>query len=127
MAERIYRGRVNRVVTPNLLEVDIDLGLGVHITRRIVLNNYTVGDAEKAMHCLVILVGGKSVLVRVDDETIDGHVRGTVFTTETWNIGDAEIPTESIDNVVVRDTVAWMGWSGRNGHNPRVMRTAMKG
>ncbi len=128
MADRIYRGRVGRVLTPNLVEVDIDLGLGVRVLRRIVLNNYSIGsDASGTMHCLVILIGGKSVFVKVDDETIDGHVRGTIYSLEVRATGDAMIPAKDIPEGKVRDVIDWMEWSATNNHNPRIMRTAMKG
>lgn len=128
MAERLYRGRCSRVLTPNLVEVDIDLGLGVHITRRMVLGHYRVTDGagDTAMHCLVILVGGKTVLVRVDDETIDGHMRGTVYSCETKFAGVPNIPTQQTEFGPVRDVVDWMTWSADNGHNPKMMRAAVK-
>lgn len=67
--DRLVRGKVDRIHTPNRIEVTLDLGFGVHLARHFVLDGLAFrkesdGKIRQAAHrCLITLLGGKSVLV----------------------------------------------------------------
>jgi hypothetical protein len=65
-------GRVTRIHRLNLIEVDFDLGLGVHSHRKLLLDGYTPEEVplhleDKADHCMIVLVGGGKNVVGVND------------------------------------------------------------
>jgi hypothetical protein len=68
----------------NCVEVDIDLGFGISVKKTVVLEGIDRADipktlVSKAKHCLVVLLGGKNILIHIDDEQKDGHLYGRVF------------------------------------------------
>tara|TARA_R100001086_G_scaffold120987_1_gene62317 strand:- start:1866 stop:2285 length:420 start_codon:yes stop_codon:yes gene_type:complete len=59
---------VKHIKTPNRIELSVDLGFGVHVNRVFLLADVRIDDIpqehrQAAVHCLVVLIGGKSVLV----------------------------------------------------------------
>jgi len=70
----LYWGKVNKVVSASVFEITLDLGFELHTPQRVYLDTPWVaeGDAEKAVHCLVMMVGGKRLLVEV---TLGGNLR----------------------------------------------------
>ena len=63
----LYWGKVNQVIGASVFDVTLDLGFELHTSQRMYLNTpwVTNEDTEKAVHCLVMMVGGKRVLVEV--------------------------------------------------------------
>lgn len=83
----VFRGEVKRVHSINAVDVILDLRLGVHIEKRIVLEGIEPGSIlpqhrNNAMKCLIRLLGGKSVLVHTDDSQRDGYILGRIFLTD---------------------------------------------
>ncbi len=81
---RLHKGRVLRVVEPHLLEVDIDVGFGVRVTRYVHLEGLSDRFAPKhsrasAMHTLVIICGGKDILIYADSGKIESPTIGRVY------------------------------------------------
>lgn len=69
----LHRARTIRVATSNSVILDVDLGFGVHIHRRAVLEGVRQQDIpyrfrEEARHCLVVLLAKKKLLVQFVDE-----------------------------------------------------------
>jgi len=76
LASRTFRGRTVRVQTANRVEVDLDLDFGLRLKRTFLLEDFSLQDVPEekrsdAKHCLVILVGGKNLVVRPDPRTRD--------------------------------------------------------
>ena len=68
---RLLRGRTVRVMSPNLVEVELQLGFGVSIRKAVRLEGIDESSiprhcARDAKHCLVVLLGGKHLLVHTD-------------------------------------------------------------
>lgn len=66
---RLFRAKTVRVHSPNSVEVDLDLEFGVCLRRVVVFDGFPLssvpaGQRELAMHCLVILLGGRNLLVQ---------------------------------------------------------------
>lgn len=81
---RLHRARTVKVLTPNSLEADIDVGFGIKVTRRVKFES--IGDRfvpkdlrSRAMHALVVLCGGKDLYVQADPSGVEGCVTGRVF------------------------------------------------
>ena len=59
---RLYTGKTVKVLSTNCIEVSLDLGFGLHLNKRIVLegvNNRTIPKKLRnaAQHALIVLVG----------------------------------------------------------------------
>jgi hypothetical protein len=84
---RLFAGRVAKVHSTNCLEIDLDLGFGVVLRKRIVLEGIQSKDIHRehrrnAKHSLVLLVGGKNVIVHTDPDRQDGYLVGRVYLNE---------------------------------------------
>ncbi len=84
LSTRLYNGRTFRVRSINCIEVELDLGFGITVKKSVLLEGIERGDIPKrlvsrAKHCLVVLLGGKPVLVHTDDKRKDGHLYGRIF------------------------------------------------
>lgn len=86
LARQLYKAKVLHVDSLNSLSIDIDTGIdGVHIKRTVVLEGVFARDIpvpkqRDAMHCLVVLVGGKNIAVRLGEKyRADGAVIARVF------------------------------------------------
>lgn len=71
-ADKLKRAKVVRIQSVNLIELDVDLGFGVSVTRVFTLDGIRVSDVPRdkrreAVHCLVVLLGGKSVFVQPEN------------------------------------------------------------
>ncbi|KKL74226.1 hypothetical protein LCGC14_2067010 [marine sediment metagenome] len=83
----LFRGRTVRVHSLNCVEVELQLGFGVSIKKLVLLEGIEQKDIPRssrseAKHCLVVLVGGKKVLVQADAQRKDNYVVGRVFLDE---------------------------------------------
>ena len=86
LAENLLPARVIRVHGVNRVELDIDLGFGVRLSRVFSLDGVdpkTIPDgfASKAVHALVVLVGGKSVYIKPEHTRQDAR-RGSIYLNE---------------------------------------------
>lgn len=66
---RTFRARTVRVHSPNRIEVDLDLDFGSRLKRTFLIEGLVLNDVPEALrqdakHCLVVLVGGKNLVVR---------------------------------------------------------------
>lgn len=67
--------------------IDFDLWFGIHGHKRVIIEGIDVGRVNAAQrghaqHCLVVLLGGKRLLVKVADPRVDGSVLGRVYLDE---------------------------------------------
>lgn len=81
---RLHSAKTIKVLDTNILEAELDVGFGTRVVRRVKLegidNKFVPKDAKsRAMHCLVVLCGGKRLFVQADPTVIDGPVIGRVF------------------------------------------------
>lgn len=85
LPSRIYSGRTTRVLNLNCLEVDMALAFGVRVAKNLVLegvDSHSVPPARRseANHCLVIIAGGRDLLIHTDDDTTrDGFIKARVY------------------------------------------------
>ncbi len=85
LPSRIYRARATKVANLGLLEVDLNLGFGVRVGKNLILEGVdakTIPQARRsdAMHCLVMIAGGRKLLVHTEDDTTrDGFIRARVY------------------------------------------------
>lgn len=84
LPSRLYNAHVHKVLSPNCVDVEIDLNFGITLNKNIVLEGVdtrTLSDAARraATHCLVLIVGGRDIIIHTDDSLIDGHLKARVF------------------------------------------------
>lgn len=96
---RVVLGDVQRVHHLNALQVRLHTGFGQTLSKRVVIEGIDQKaippmlrtQAKKAM---VVLCGGKSVLVHTDDSSEDGHILGRVYLNEkTFDAPDGTLLT----------------------------------
>jgi len=86
LAEKLLPARVQRVHGANRVELDVDLGFGVHISRAFLLEGIDPKSipehlVSKAIHALVVLVGGKSVFICPEHTRSDAR-RASIYLNE---------------------------------------------
>lgn len=114
---RIFNARVERVVSPSVIDVYVGLGMGVMILRRVTIDHAPgvprpsrpshagipvsdtfPGSVDDAMQCLIILCGGKKVRIEAATESHDFHLTARVGVKAkqpprdaVWNVGDTAL------------------------------------
>lgn len=120
-----YDGRVNRVLSPCRLEIDlvVDSLLGVIIRRGVVVDGIPESDIEQypreIMHCLVILCGGKQVRVSLIDPDLFHTFRADIDVLEH---SPSNPPFDGPVNVA-----KYLSWVASIGYDARALRQALKG
>ncbi len=84
LPSRLYNARTHRVIHPSCIEVELSLNFGITVSKNVMLEG---GDTrkldpeqhKKANHCLVLIVGGRNLLLHTDDSLIDGHLHARVY------------------------------------------------
>ena len=84
---QLLRGRVLRVRSINCLEIRLTLAFGVSVEKNVVLegvdkNCVPEKRRQAAKRALIVLVGGKDVIVHTDTLAQDGFVIGRVYLDE---------------------------------------------
>lgn len=66
----LYCGQTERVCSPNLLNVQLQLGFGMQLSRRIILQGVApalpASRADVVMRSLILLMGGKRLLLELN-------------------------------------------------------------
>ena len=89
LPSRLLRGRTVRVERLNCVEVNLDLDFGVSVKKRIIVEGVMPREVPRklhsaAEHCMIVLLGGKRLLVHVADDADkrDGIIVGRVYLAE---------------------------------------------
>lgn len=132
LPSRIYEARTVRVLALNRVLVDLSLGFGVRIQRSITIEGVdsSVPSAhyKNASHCLVIVLGGRDLLVHTDDTTLDGHLKGRVYIADPASEapdGTLAVPY-GLDDPRMEVGLMWK-WLERTGFDPRETGRRMHG
>lgn len=79
----LYRAKILRVLSPVAVDAEINLGFETFTRRRIWLNSIEpVKDdeaAKRAVHCLVVMVGGKKVFLSSSEIEQVGRATGDLY------------------------------------------------
>lgn len=130
----LFPARTVRVHTANQIEVTINLGFGVGITRVLRLDNVSTDGLDdevrsRAAHCLIVLVGGKRLLVQVEDtQTYATPVEARVYLDEKTNgtlVGHTFGLSDAVDPVL--ELAPFMNWLGQRGYRVDDVRRALNG
>lgn len=127
---RLYQSRIHRVPTYSSVIAHMDLGFGVFVQKEITVEGVTstmVKDQWKeATHCLVVLCGGKDVLLYVDGS--EKRYVGRIYVPE-WVPASPAIPLSTPpgfkDGMV--EVGSWMSWARDHGFDAKILRAALKG
>jgi hypothetical protein len=89
---RVYAAKTLRVVGVTELLVDVDLGYGVNVRRRLFVEGFdtvrvSVADHDRAVRCLALLLGGRRLLVQTSSFDPDANARVRVFLAERTDSG----------------------------------------
>jgi hypothetical protein len=126
----VLRGRVIRVHSVNAVQVMLDLRFGVHVEQIIALEidpaRIRHEYRSEAMRWLIRLVGGKQVLVHVDDDSRRGdYLLGRLYLTEKLaNAPVLPVRPFNIDEAFVEVT-AFYEWMIDNDFNTTLMALAL--
>ncbi len=124
---KLYQARTVRVMNLNCVLVDLSLNFGVTISKNIVvegIDGHAVPQARRhdAMHCLVLIVGGRDLLLHTDDSTLDGYLKSRVYldgTAPSYPDGTVAVPY-GLDEPRIEVGLLW-SWAQRNNFDPRAL------
>lgn len=129
---KLKAGRVVRVHSVNRVEVAVDLGFDVFVNRVFVLEDLRVNDipADKrrqAVHCLVVLVGGKNVYVQ--PESMSGTAKMARLYLAEKVFGSPVGLVQHIPGLArpLLDVSTFMGWLGGCGFELREVKAVVNG
>lgn len=84
----IFWGKVERIASPNQIDILVDLSWGVRLIKTIRLSYTKTTDymdkamVERARRCLIILCGGKNVLFKAEDRNRKGILEEELYLNE---------------------------------------------
>ncbi len=129
---RLYQGRTAKIQTANVIDVDLDLTLGVMLRRSITVEGVTAatvrGQWREATHCMVLLAGGREVLVYTDERNRGGAAIGRVYVPGIAPT-NSPVPLEKPPGIDVAcvEVSSWIRWVADFGFDDRRLRSALKG
>jgi len=131
--DEVHSGKVCHVHSANCVEVNFTLGFDVSVRKKVVLDSVFHADMsepqrEDAAHCLIQLVGGKPVIVRVTG-FMPRRVIGVVYAT---GIDAAGIFADHVEHIPGHGTVvninSLIGSMKESGNiDPDLVRKALQG
>lgn len=130
----LFAARTVRVHAPNVLEATLDLGFGVSITRLLRLDNVSMEGLDdearaRATHCLVVLAGGKRLIVQTDDvETYRNPIDARIYLEErTFGklVGQTFDMSPAINPVL--ELSPFVNWLGERGFEIDDVKRALNG
>ena len=133
MPTRLYRARTVRIINLNCVMVYLDLGFGISLQKNLVvegIDGSVVPPSQRpaATHCLVIIAGGRDLLVHTDDTTLDGFLKARVYLaaeTPAAPEGTLAMPY-GIDLPRMEVGLMWQ-WVARHGFDPRAVGRCLLG
>jgi len=113
---RLHNAKTLRIVDPTTIEAELELGFGVKVHRKIKLEGIDQSIVpsylkNKAQHVLVVLIGGKKIVVQAATNTIDPLVRGRVYLDETVHgnpVGMSCPPGAEREMLEVSEYIRWI-------------------
>jgi hypothetical protein len=132
---RLYNARTVRVYSHDSIVADIDLGFGAHVHRRVFIAGVParvqMGVKNEAYHCLVVLLGGKNLLLEVSATPSDQPFCAKVYLDERVHGSPVGMTcpsgaTVSPDNLRL-DVGAYYVWLGQRGYDLGVLKETLNG
>lgn len=133
----VFSGRTVRVHAPTRIEVEVSLMFGVSIRRMFEIDSALPVDVDeaafdKAMHCLVVLVGGKRLVVQPESDP-NGWAHSTlipsrIYLAETTH-GNLIGHTRGLPGyeMPLLELSPFMGWLQTRNFNIADVRAALNG
>ena len=130
---RLHRARTIRVQTFNCIEVDLELDYGVSIRKRIVLEGVDQGNVPKhlrksAQHALIVLVGGKKLIIHVDNKNMsDGFIPGRVYLDErVYGAPEGLVTPYGLDEELLEVSIFYL-WLAKREFDIGHVKSALNG
>ena len=81
---RLHNAKTVRIVDPMVIEAELELGFGIKVVRQVRLEGLDqrvipASLKNAAMHALVVLIGGKKIVVQASPDGIETVVVGRVY------------------------------------------------
>jgi hypothetical protein len=85
-----FRGKVNRVIDYNQVDVIFDLGFKVKFREMVILPGYSVNDHQysSAKACLIVLIGGHRIVLNVSKKEQSSIYEAKIFLYHTIKMDD---------------------------------------
>jgi len=116
---KLYRAYTERIITPVAVDAQVELGFGVHISRRLCLGSVSHVDNdywEDAKHCFVILLGSKHFLVRVNNSINTPNIPDATIYIPACNAPEEFM--EEIEGQRLLNVGSYMQWLSRADPRP---------
>lgn len=133
---RLHHARTVRVQSFNCIEVDLELDYGVSIRKRIVLEGVQRSlvpeyRRKAATHALIVLVGGKNLIVHVETDNAgkmtDGYIPGRVYLAEKVH-GDPEgmVIPYGLEDELLEVSLFYL-WLMKHDFDMRLVKSVLNG
>lgn len=137
--QEMFHGRTVRVHSPSRIEAQVSLKFGVSVARLFEVESPLMGDVavdeevfDRAMHCLVVLIGGKRLLIQpAADPDHWAHtpvIRSRIYLAESTH-GRLVGHTRGLPGyeTPLLELSPFMGWLEGRGFNVADVRSALNG
>lgn len=128
----LFRGHTVRVKSLDSIEVELQLGFGVSIRKAVRLEGIEAADipgrlASDAKHCLVVLLGGKKVLVHTDEHRRGRFLVGRVYLDERTYGDPVGMATPFGLDVTRLDVSTFYDWLRKRSYDIKLVKAVLNG
>ncbi len=129
---RLFPGRVVRVLSLDAVEIDLQLGFGVFIRKAVRLEGIEARAVPKAFldpakYCLIVLLGGKRVLVHTDPHRRGRFVVGRVYLDERIHGRPVGMETPFGLDESRLDASAFYAWLSEHKYDVQLVKAILNG
>ena len=129
---RLLCGRTVRVMSLNSIEVELQLGFGVSIRKAVRLEGIDESSvprhhASDAKHCLVVLLGGKRLLIHTDVHRKGRTLVGRVYLDERVYGEPVGMGIPFGMDELRLDVSVFYEWLRANGYNVQAVKVMLNG
>lgn len=131
LPSQLYQARCVRVHSPQRVEVALRLGFGVFANKSLLLEgvnrrDYTQTQWSDLQHVLIVLLGGKHLLVHADNnDSLDGHVPARVYLDEAVAVAEdyMTVPYTMVEPRL--DVTKFVRWLKTKGFDMAVLKNVL--
>jgi len=128
---KLYHGKTIRVLSFNNIEAQVDLGFGVSVQKRVYIEGIDreliKSMSKAATHCLVVLLGGKRILLHVQKPDAEGQIIARVYLNErVYHDPEGFVTPAGVDKPMLEIGI-YMPWLAGQGFDIATVKRTLNG
>lgn len=130
--ENLWKAKVKKVHSVNRVELCIELGFGCYVQKTFTLEDVRVKDIEPehrraAVHALVVLLGGKRVLVQPENTSADAKIARVYLTEKIYGSPVGVVMHAPKVEAPILDVTVFYNWLRPQGFAIAEVRAVVNG